>query len=277
VSAGIWTTVRGWWRAVEQRVVSVIVPRPPAALRARLTASLTARRERMDDPRVPVVLLTGWLGAGKTTLLNHLLATGLGGRRVAVIVNDIGEIGVDGRLVQAGALTVAEIASGCICCSAGDEFDATLDRVYRELRPEAILVETTGVANPLALLTVLEDARFRLDTVVTVVDAAEFARYHRYAVVVELQVAFADLIVFNKADLATPDQMRESERLVRQFNERAACLRHAADRLSRRPTGLHRRRAGAAAGPPPGVGRRPRGARGRRPGRSAGRGAARPA
>jgi G3E family GTPase len=179
----------------------------------------------MPDGRVPVVLLTGWLGAGKTTMLNHLLTTGLNGRRVAVVVNDIGAIGVDGRLIQTGALTVMEVESGCICCSAGDEFDATLDQIYSEVKPEAILIETSGVANPMALLTVLEDARFRLDTVVTVIDAEGFPRYRHHATVVELQVMFADLIVFNKADLVTEEAMAESEASVKAINDRAVCLR----------------------------------------------------
>lgn len=176
-------------------------------------------------PRVPVILLTGFLGAGKTTLLNRLLAGGLHGECLAAIVNDIGAIGIDGRTVRAGALTVREVASGCICCSAGDEFGATLDAVLTEVQPVAIVVETSGVANPSVLLTVLQDERLRLETVVTVLDAATFARARRYARVVEWQVAFADLVLLNKADLADAATLAAAETLVHEINPRAAIVR----------------------------------------------------
>lgn len=183
---------------------------------------------------VPVVLLTGFLGAGKTTLLNHLLVTGLNGRRLAVIVNDIGEIGVDGRLVRGAAGTVLELASGCICCSAGEEFGVTLDAVLADLAPEALLIETTGIANPAALLEILDDERLRLDTVVTVVDAENYMVYRRYARVLELQVRFADIIALNKADLADEATLLSAEEDVRATNARAVIVRAVRGRLDPR-------------------------------------------
>ncbi len=166
----------------------------------------------MNPAKAPrVTVLGGYLGAGKTTLLNHLLRNA-GGRRIAVLVNDFGDIGIDAALIEARAADVLELAGGCICCSFGSDLVGALRTIaQRQPQPDHVVIETSGVALPAAVAQAVGLVpSLRLDATVVVCDA-ETVRARiadRYVGdTVAAQLAQADLIVLNKLDLVAA-QMR---------------------------------------------------------------------
>ncbi|MCK6548123.1 GTP-binding protein [Myxococcota bacterium] len=163
-----------------------------------------------EGPPAPVTILGGFLGAGKTTLLNHLIDTS--GLRLGVIVNDFGAIDIDGRLVTERADGVVSLANGCVCCTIKGDVGRALFRLLEAPeRPEHVLLETSGISNPGAVVeTFVELARsglVRIDGVVSVVDALHFAELDlRRGGLAWCQVVAADLVVVSKVDVATTEQ-----------------------------------------------------------------------
>nr|HEX4314997.1 GTP-binding protein [Kofleriaceae bacterium] len=156
---------------------------------------------------VPVVVLTGFLGAGKTTLINRLLARGRMGR-VGVIVNELGSVGIDGALLggAGGGARQVELPGGCVCCQIGDELEQTVvDLVDSTPELRALLLETTGVAEPIPIAWALDKPpasdRVRVAAVVTVVDADNFAASRAVSTAVDAQIAYADVLLVTKAPL----------------------------------------------------------------------------
>ena len=173
--------------------------------------------------KLPVALLTGYLGSGKTTLLNRIL-TGDHGNRYAVIVNEFGEIGIDHDLIVETDEEIYEMNNGCICCTVrGDLIDVMERLLLRPGRFDAIAIETTGLADPVPVAqTFLMDHKVRacarLDSVVTVVDAKHLPLRMDDSREAEDQIAFADVILLNKTDLVSPEQLRRVEAIVRRVN-----------------------------------------------------------
>ena len=176
----------------------------------------------MQEP-IPVTVLTGFLGAGKTTLLNRIL-TEQHGRKIAVIENEFGEVGVDNQLVISGDEELFEMNNGCICCSVRGDLIRILGRLLkRKDRLDGVLIETTGLANPAPVAQTFftdEEMRsaFRLDAIVTVVDARHVARHLDDGDESVKQIAFADVILLNKTDLVSPEDLRALEERIRGIN-----------------------------------------------------------
>jgi G3E family GTPase len=173
--------------------------------------------------KIPVTVLTGYLGAGKTTLLNRIL-TEDHGRKFAVIVNEFGEIGIDNDLVVGADEEVFEMNNGCICCTVrGDLIRIIEGLLKRRGKFDAILVETTGLADPAPVAqTFFVDADVRdaarLDAVVTIADAKWLGDRLKDAPEAKNQIAFADVIILNKTDLVSTEELRDVEARIRAIN-----------------------------------------------------------
>ena len=180
--------------------------------------------------KIPVTVLTGYLGAGKTTLLNRILSEPHG-KKFAVIVNEFGEIGIDNDLVVNADEEVFEMNNGCICCTVRGDLVRIIDGLMRRKgKFDAIIVETTGLADPAPVAqTFFMDenvgARTKLDAVVTVADAKWLKDRLNDAPEAKNQIAFADVIVVNKTDLVSGDELRDVEGHIRAINPYATLHR----------------------------------------------------
>ncbi len=180
---------------------------------------------------IPVTVLTGYLGSGKTTLLNRIL-TEDHGKRYAVIVNEFGEIGIDNDLIVESDEEIYEMNNGCVCCTVrGDLIRVVENLMRRPGRFDAIVVETTGLADPapVAQTFFMDDdvrAKTELDAVIALVDAKHLPLRLKDSKEPEDQIAFADVVIINKTDLVSPEELHEIEHLVRAINP-AARMYHA--------------------------------------------------
>jgi G3E family GTPase len=178
---------------------------------------------------IPITLITGFLGAGKTTLLNTILRAEHG-LRVAVLVNDFGEVNIDSLLIVGVEGETVSLANGCICCTIRDDLlQATLQVINRPDRPEYIIVETSGISDPEAVALTFLTPELRphvaLDSILTLVDADQvLALSGQDAILAIDQVAVADIVVLNKADLAGPDGIARAGAWVREITPRARIL-----------------------------------------------------
>jgi len=173
--------------------------------------------------KIPVTVLTGYLGAGKTTLLNRILSEPHG-KKFAVIVNEFGDIGIDNDLVVGADEEVFEMNNGCVCCTVRGDLIRIIDGLLkRRGRFDGILVETTGLADPapVAQTFFMDDNlgdKTALDAVVTVADAKWLKERLKDAPEAKNQIAFADVILLNKTDLVSPEDLRDVELRIRAIN-----------------------------------------------------------
>jgi len=178
------------------------------------------------DERIPVTILTGFLGSGKTTLLNRIL-TENHGRRIAVIENEYGEIGIDNDLVVHSEEEIFETNNGCLCCSVRMDLVEILHTILDRKTPfERLVIETTGLANPspVASTFFLEsnlERRFRVDAIVTMVDAKHIMLHIDSSPEAHSQIAFADVIILNKTDLVEEWELAKLEERIRLINPTA--------------------------------------------------------
>ena len=181
-------------------------------------------------PIVPITILTGFLGAGKTTVLNHLLHADHG-LKIAVLVNDFGAINIDSQLITAVDGDTVSLANGCICCTIrGDLLKATTDLLNRPDAPEYIIIETSGVSDPLEVALTFNipqlQHRLRVDSIVTVVDAenARDLKQREYEILSFAQIGVADIVVVNKVDLVTAEEKAKLEDWIRSITPSARIL-----------------------------------------------------
>ncbi|WP_166240875.1 CobW family GTP-binding protein [Paenibacillus turpanensis] len=183
-----------------------------------------------SNHRVPVSVLTGFLGAGKTTLLNHIL-TADHGQKIAVIVNEFGEVGIDNQLVVGADEEIFEMNNGCICCTVrgdlirilGELMDAKRGLSDRKVDFDRVVIETTGLADPAPVAQTFfvdeEMAEFyKLDAIITMVDAKHAPQHLDEGHEAQEQVAFADVILLNKTDLVDEEELNKLEQRLRAMN-----------------------------------------------------------
>jgi G3E family GTPase len=180
--------------------------------------------------KIPVTVLTGYLGAGKTTLMNRILSEPHG-KKYAVIVNEFGEAGIDGDLIVGADEEIFEMNNGCICCTVrGDLIRVIAGLMKRARNFDGILIETTGLADPGPVAqTFFADAdiaaKSKLDSIVTVVDARHLPQRLKDSKEASEQIAFADIIILNKTDLVSADELKKVEGHIRVINRFAKIVR----------------------------------------------------
>jgi len=171
--------------------------------------------------KTPLMLITGSLGSGKTTLLKRVLDGT--GRRLAVLMNEFGEIAIDSKVVQGEHVDIVELAGGCVCCSLTGEFEAAIREIVERIQPDGIVVETTGVAEADVLVFEVRDnlPEVRLDGVVYVADSFISVKHPHMGFTTRTQLTAADVVLINKVDLVTNEEVREVETQIRKYNESA--------------------------------------------------------
>jgi G3E family GTPase len=175
--------------------------------------------------RTPITLITGPLGSGKTTLLRHVLATRPA--KTAIVMNEFGEIAIDAKTIEGRNVRITELGGGCVCCSLLGEFEAAVNEIIDRVWPDMIVVETTGLAEPEALVFDIQEAlpRCRLDGVVSVIDADMLIRFPELGHTTRLQIEGADILLLNKIDLVKADQIQPLEMKLREINPTGAIVR----------------------------------------------------
>lgn len=187
--------------------------------------------------RIPVTILTGFLGAGKTTLLNRILDQNKG-KRIAIIENEFGDLNIDKSLINANDDGIYELSNGCICCTLNDEWINILSKLLHTSQPpEYLIIETTGLADPTSIVLsfvtdVMIQSAFELDAVITLTDASLLNRQLQEHPEVVKQLALADVIVVNKSDKVSQDELDRLLKTVESYNpeaEKAVAINAAMD------------------------------------------------
>ena len=180
-------------------------------------------------PRIPVTILTGFLGAGKTTLLNYILQQ-QHGYKFAIIVNEIGEIGIDGQLVENAQEEIVQMNNGCVCCTVRTDLIKSVQALIRRGGFDYLLIETTGIADPgpvaQTFLNIPQLQQYvQLDSIITVVDAEQIEKQMQEVETAREQIAMADFLLLNKTDLVDEAHLARIECLVAELNPHAQSFR----------------------------------------------------
>ena len=168
--------------------------------------------------KIPITIITGYLGAGKTTLLKNLLSQSQ--QKIAVIVNEFGEMNIDGKLVEGNNVDMVEMLNGCVCCSLTGEFEEAIKEILSTIKPDAIFVETTGVAEPDAMIVDIQDhvEGVSVDAVITVADADALHRFPTIGHTGKVQLENADIVLLNKVDLISEEHMHDIQKKIKAIN-----------------------------------------------------------
>ena len=194
------------------------------------TISLNAKNAIPEIPKrgMPITIITGFLGSGKTTLLNQILQNKQD-LKVAVLVNEFGDINIDSQLLISVDEAMMELSNGCICCTINDGLvDAVYRVLEREDRIDYLVIETTGVADPLPIILTFLGTELRdltnLDSIITVVDAEAFDEKHFDSEAALRQITYGDIILLNKIDLVKPEKIQELEDFIHDVKHGAKIL-----------------------------------------------------
>lgn len=176
--------------------------------------------------RMKVLLVSGFLGSGKTTLIRHILTSeGKGLGKIALIVNEVGRIGVDGSLLSGENVDMVELTSGCVCCTMKTDFLRATQEIHDRIRPDILIVEATGVAQPGDILDAFLDPPLsqiaRLRGLITVVDADMFEAREVFGPFYGNQISCADIILLNKVDLVSSESLQEIKAALKEMNPEA--------------------------------------------------------
>jgi G3E family GTPase len=174
--------------------------------------------------RTPLTVLTGPLGSGKTTLLRHILT--VVPHKIAILMNEFGEIAIDTKILQGKNVEMADLGGGCVCCSLLGEFEAAVDEIITTVNPDHIVVETTGVAEPDALVFDIQESlpQVRLDGVITVIDADGLVKYPQVGHTSRIQIESADILLLNKVDLVSEQELKAITDKLHRINEIASII-----------------------------------------------------
>ncbi|MBI4168034.1 MAG: GTP-binding protein [Candidatus Aenigmarchaeota archaeon] len=174
--------------------------------------------------KIPLVIVTGYLGSGKTTLLRSILQDTV--KKIAIIMNEFGDIGIDGKTLKGKNADMIELSGGCVCCSLTGELEHAINEIIGKYKPDYIIVETTGVAEPDAMITNLESIEgVKLNSVVCVVDAYAMMKYPNIGHTGLVQIENADILLLNKTDLVKISEISELEKMLGEINKEAEIIR----------------------------------------------------
>ncbi|MGK7943855.1 MAG: GTP-binding protein [Microcystaceae cyanobacterium] len=194
-----------------------------------LTFSLSDSLPTIPKSGMPVTIITGFLGSGKTTLLNHILDN-REGLKIAIIVNEFGDINIDSQLLVSLDEDVLELSNGCICCTINDSLINTVYQVLEREDPiDYLIIETTGLADPLPIILTFLGTELkyltRLDSVITLVDSETFTEDHFESDIALNQIRYGDLVILNKTDQVNEVKLKQLETFIRQTKDYVRILR----------------------------------------------------